>query len=252
MKTPKKSTPKTWASLLQESTPESVTEERPVKNDYIDSLWMNSSSEDSQQWQSIFSNKEASSTTSGSSRNDLSLDFNKLKLNEDKIETRQSTFGANNDIPIKSQEEIHSLFTGPEYSLYNGIDTQRHTTTTTASLNNYYHVPPNSKPTLNQQPEMASHPLLNNQQTLYGDNSFYPSYYLPTNQFSTYQSFLPSSNNNNSLYSSQPSLYQDLYISTGTPSTYQDENKPRQQANPYFNSSVYPYNQHQCWDHQQQ
>lgn len=65
-----------------------MTEERPVKNDYTDNLWMNNGSEDSQQWQSIFSNKESSSTTSGSSRNDLSLDFNKLKLNEDKIETR--------------------------------------------------------------------------------------------------------------------------------------------------------------------
>lgn len=98
---------------------------------------------------------------------------------------------------------------------------------------------------------MASHPLLNNQQTLYGNNSFYP-YYLPTNQFSAYQSFLPPSNNNNLLYSSQPSLYQDLYTTTGTPSTYQDENKSRQQVNPYFNSSVYPYNQHQYWDHHQQ
>ncbi|ORE09750.1 hypothetical protein BCV72DRAFT_260548 [Rhizopus microsporus var. microsporus] len=114
------SAPKTWASLLQESNPEPVTEDKTVNN--------NKQQEQPRSWL-MNDNKEKSTT-----KDDLSTHLSKLKLNEERTEIKQSSVLDDLFNSVKPQtEKTSSLFNSLDYSIYGGLDQQYRSNTM-----NYY------------------------------------------------------------------------------------------------------------------
>ncbi|KAG1348753.1 hypothetical protein G6F62_003780 [Rhizopus arrhizus] len=206
-KVPIKNTPKTWASLLQESSDKAATDEEGTNNNG-----------NNQQRQLLFSNSKEAYNNSNKD-NDISLDFHKLNLNEEK-QPKITTVNDLFDSIKPKKEEPNTL----DYSIYGGFDQQKN-----SSSMNYYNTPVNN----------SSNYLFYNQQTLYGNNNaFYP-YCLP---FNTYQQ--PSLFSNPSFYSNQYNGNDNIPLLQRGEKQQQRQQQEQQSQN-YLNTPMYSYNQQQ-------